>query len=101
MKEFYTRGSGTDSEDAPTIVQATTTAKQEISTLVVMEVLDIGLKRPAISPPTIKIPMLFMMIKVLECLLVMEDVDFSLKRPSTVTLTIMEFLIMEIEVVTT
>ena len=65
-----------------------------------MEVLDIGLKRPYIFPPTILMNMLFMMVKVLECMKVVEDMDLSLKRSSNIFLTIVDFILLAIKVVT-
>ena len=58
-----------------------------------MEVLDIGLKIPAINPTTIATTMVFLMTKVLECLWVMEDVEIGLVRPSTIPISIAEFII--------
>ena len=64
-----------------------------------MEVLDIGLDRTAILPPTIVMTMVFIMMNILECLQVMEDVDVGLLIPPTLALAILEFIIMVIGVV--
>ena len=60
-------------------MRATKIARQVILKQVVMEVLGIGIKRQAITPPTILTTMVFMMMDLLECLRVMEDVDLGLK----------------------
>ena len=65
-----------------------------------MEVLGISIGRPAICPPTIVMTMLFLMIKLLECLWVMEGMDLGLKRPDNIPIVIMEFIVVLIEVVT-
>ena len=64
-----------------------------------MEVLDIGVNIPAIIPPTIIITLVFLMMEVLECLRVMEDMDLVLNRPATLTISIMEFIVVVIKVV--
>ena len=51
---------------------------------VAMEVLDIGIKKSAICPPIIVMTMVFLMMKLLECLWVMEEVDLGLKIPATI-----------------
>ena len=66
-----------------------------------MKVLGIGIKRPAITPPTILTTMVFMMMEFLECLGVMEDMDLGLKWPATISLKITEFIIVVLKVVTT
>ena len=65
-----------------------------------MEFLDIGLQIIIIIYPTIVIVMVFMMTKVLECLWATEDVDIGLKRPSTLHLSIVEFIVLMIKMVT-
>ena len=60
-------------------MQATKIERQEILKLVAMEVLGIGIKRQAITPPAILKTMVFMMMEFLECLRVMEDMDLGLK----------------------
>ena len=65
-----------------------------------MEVLDIGLERPAIIPSTIVMMMVFIMMKILEYMRVMKDVDIGLLRPFTLIIATMEFIIVIIEVVT-
>ena len=49
-----------------------------------MEVLDIGLKIPAIIPPGTILMMVFLMNKVLKCMQVVEDVGIGLLRPSII-----------------
>ena len=51
-----------------------------------MKVLGIGLKRPAISPTTIVMTMVFLTVKVLECLWVMKDADLGIKISSSIPL---------------
>ena len=65
-----------------------------------MEVLDIGLERPAILPPTIVTMMVFLMMKVLECLQVMEDMDIGLLRKATLPIATTDLIIVVIKVVT-
>ena len=57
-------------------------SKTTMLRLVVMEFLDIGLWRPSILPTTILITMVFMMMKVLECLRVMEYMDIGINTPA-------------------
>ena len=57
-----------------------------------MEVLNIGLERPVIIPTTIIMTMVFLMIKVFECLWVMEGVDIGFLRPATLPLEIIGFI---------
>ena len=64
-----------------------------------MEVLDIGLKRPAIINSTTLTTVVFMIMKVLECLRVTEDLDIGLLSPATLPLAIAEFIILVIKVV--
>ena len=40
------------------------------------------------------------MVEVLDCLRVMEDVDLGIKIPATLTLTIVEFIVVVIKVLT-
>ena len=47
----------------------------------VTEALDIGIKRPGIHTPTIIMVMIFMIMKVLDCLQVIEDVGIVLLIP--------------------
>ena len=54
-----------------------------------MEVLDIGIKKSAICPPIIVMTMVFLMMKLLECLWVMEEVDLGLKIPATINPSIL------------
>ena len=54
-----------------------------------MKVLDIGLETPDIIHPTIVMVMVFLMMKVLECLQVIEDVDKGLLIPANIPLIIM------------
>ena len=65
----------------------------------VIEVLDIGLKRPAIRPPPILMTMVFIMMEVLEYMWVTEDLDLGFKGPSTIPIEIAEFIIMVTKVV--
>ena len=65
-----------------------------------MQFLDIGLKRPEIIPPTNIMTMSFIIMKLLECLQVMKDVDIGILRPDTLPLTIMDFIIVVIKLVT-
>ena len=65
-----------------------------------MEVLGIGIKRQAITPPAILKTMVFMMMEFLECLGVMEDMDLGLKWPATISLKIAGFIKVVIKVVT-
>ena len=58
-----------------------------------MKVLDIGLKRPAILPPTSVTMMIFQTMKVLRCLRVTEDAYIGLFIPSNISLLIAEFII--------
>ena len=58
-----------------------------------MKLLDIGLTRLAILPPTIITMMIFQMMKVLKFLQVMEDVEIGLLIPETLPLAIAEFII--------
>ena len=64
-----------------------------------MEFLDIGINIPSVIPLAIVMTMLFMMMKLLECLKLMEDVDIGLLRPSTLPIKIVEFIIVVIELV--
>ena len=80
-------------------MQDTKPERQDISIWVVMELLDIALERPAIIFLTTIIMMVFMMMKVLECLSVMEDVDICLLRQTTIPLEVLEIIIVVIEVV--
>ena len=48
-----------------------------------MEVLNIGIDISPILPPTIVITMVFLMMKVMDCLRVMEDVEICLLIPAT------------------
>ena len=66
-----------------------------------MKVLNIGLERPVIIPTTIIMTMVFLMIKVFECLWVMEGVDIGFLRPATLPLEIIGFIMVEIKVVMT
>ena len=59
-----------------------------------MEVLDIGLKIPAIFHPTIVMAMVFLMMKVFTSLREIEDVDIGLLRPATTPTTTTEFIIL-------
>ena len=59
----------------------------------VTEALDIGIKRPGIHTPTIIMVMIFMIMKVLECLRVIEDVGIGLLTPDTLPLANTEFII--------
>ena len=61
-----------------------------------MEVLDIGIDRPAILPPTIVMMMEFLLNKFLKFLQGMEDVDLGLKRPAILPLEIVEFIVVVI-----
>ena len=58
-----------------------------------MEVLDIGLERSDIFPPTIVTTMVFQMTKLLKFMQVMEHVGIGLLIPSTRTLEITESII--------
>ena len=58
-----------------------------------MEVLDINIKIPSIIFPTIVMAMVSLMMKFLKCLTVKENVDIGLLRPSTLTLVIVDFII--------
>ena len=49
-----------------------------ISILVVMKVLDIGLKIPDIIPPTIVMTVVFLMMKLLKCLRVLKYLDIDI-----------------------
>ena len=64
-----------------------------------MEFLDIGLNRPAIIPPAIVMTMVYLIMKVLECLQVMEDLDIGLLITYTLPLESVEFIMVVIEVV--
>ena len=64
-----------------------------------MEVLDIGLKRPAIRSLTIIMTMVFLIITVLEFLWVTEEVDLGLKRPANIPLVILDFNVVVIKLV--
>ena len=59
-----------------------------------MEVLDVGLKIPAIIPPAIILMMVFLMKKVLKCLQMMEDLGIGILIPETLSLAIVELIIM-------
>ena len=63
---------------------------QVISRLVVMEVLNIGLKIPDIILPNIVMIIVFMTMKFLKCLWVMEDVYIVLLITSTFPLAIVD-----------
>ena len=67
----------------------------------VMEVLDMDLKIPAIHPPTEIMTMVFLMVEVFECMRLMKEVNLGPKRPDTLPLTILEFIVMVIKVVVT
>ena len=62
-----------------------------------MEVLDICLKVPVISSPTIIMSMLFLMMELLDCFWVTEEVDLGHKRPGTLNLEIVEFIIVVVK----
>ena len=64
LKVLYNRSISTDSKYSPTMVQATTTARQDIPTWVVVEILDSVLERPAICPTTIVMMVLFVIMEV-------------------------------------
>ena len=59
-----------------------------------IEILDIGLEIPSICPPILVTTMVFMIMKVLECLRVMEDVAISLKRLASIIIATVEFIVM-------
>ena len=59
-----------------------------------MEVLDIGIERPAILPPTIVMKMLFTMMKLLKCTWVIEDMEIGILTPKNIPLSIVEFIIL-------
>ena len=65
-----------------------------------MELLDISIKIPAILLTTTVMTMVFLMIKVLECLWVIGDVDMGLLGLANITIAIVEFIIVVIKVVT-
>ena len=65
-----------------------------------MELLDIGIKRPVILPPTIIMIMVFMTMEVLDCILVIEEVDLGLNISATLPISIVEFIVKVIEVAT-
>ena len=65
------------------------------------EVLDIYLERPAISPTTIIMLMVFMIMEVLECMWVTEEMDLVLMKPATIPLKTMELIVKAIGVVMT
>ena len=58
-----------------------------------MEFLDIDIKRPVILHTTIVTTMVFLMMKLLNCLQVMEYLDIDILIPATLLLSIMEFII--------
>ena len=53
-----------------------------------MEVLYIGINRPSINPPAIAMPMVFLRIKVLNCLRVMKEMDVGILGPETIPIAI-------------
>ena len=57
-----------------------------------MEVLDIDLKIPAISPPTIVMKMVFLMLKVLGCLRLMDDIYLGINITATIPIEIVDFI---------
>ena len=65
----------------------------------VMEILGIGIKIPAISSLTIIMTMVFLIITFLEFLWVTEEVDLCLKRPANIPLIILNFIVVVIKVV--
>ena len=58
-----------------------------------------GLERPDILPPAIVITIVFMKLKVLECMRVKEDVGICLFRLPTIPLSIVFYIIVVIKVV--
>ena len=58
--------------------------EQLISILVVIEVMDVVIERPAILPPTIVMTMVSLIMKVLKFIRVIEDMDMGLLRPNTI-----------------
>ena len=66
----------------------------------VKEVLDIGIERTYICPPTILMMMVFITMKVLEYLQVMEGVDLGIKIPANLSIEIVEFIVVLIIVMT-
>ena len=65
-----------------------------------MEVLDIGIKRPVILPPTIIMIMVFMTMEVLDCILELYSPYLGLNISATLPLSIVEFIVKVIEVAT-
>ena len=65
-----------------------------------MEVLYIGIEMPSISPPTIIMTMVFLIMEVLKCLRMKEETDLGINRSATLPLAIVEFILILIGVVT-
>ena len=58
----------------------------------VMQVLDIGIERSDILPPTIVMTVVFLMTKVLKFIQVMEDLDIGILKPTTLPQVITDLM---------